>query len=95
MALGVLDQATYAEARLTLAPGATLVLYTDGLTDARSATGDMFGADRLEQAIAAASAETPAALVAAVIGEVERFAAGAPPEDDITLLALRYAGSSS
>ena len=95
MALGVLDQATYAEAHLTLAPGATLVLYTDGLTDARDTTGDMFGADRLEQAIAAASPDTPASFVAAVIGAVERFAAGAPPEDDITLLALRYTGTGA
>ena len=90
IALGVLEEAAYAEARLTLAPGATLVLYTDGLTDARAASGEMFGADRLQLAIAAAAAETPASLVAAVIGEVERFAAGAPPEDDLTLLALRY-----
>jgi sigma-B regulation protein RsbU (phosphoserine phosphatase) len=92
IALGVIEAAAYAAARLTLAPGATLVLYTDGLTDARSTSGEMFGEDRLHGAIAGAVTGTPASLVAAVIGAVERFAAGAPPEDDITLLALRYAG---
>jgi sigma-B regulation protein RsbU (phosphoserine phosphatase) len=88
VALGVLPDASYTEARLTLDPGATLVLFTDGLTEARATTGEMFGEDRLHQAIAAA-AETPEALVAAVLRAVERFAAGAPPDDDLTLLAVR------
>jgi sigma-B regulation protein RsbU (phosphoserine phosphatase) len=93
IALGVLPHSAYTEARFALDPGATLVLYTDGLTDARGTTGEMFGEGRLHRAIAAAGAETPGGLVAAVIGEVERFAAGAPPEDDLTLLALRYSGT--
>jgi len=94
-ALGVLANARYTAARLTLAPGATLVLYTDGLTDARQASGDMFGADRLAAAICAAGHATPPSLVASVMGAVEMFAAGAPPEDDLTLLALRYLGTGS
>jgi sigma-B regulation protein RsbU (phosphoserine phosphatase) len=89
IALGVVEPAVYTAARLTLAPGATLVLYTDGVTDARSTSGEMFGEGRLELAIGAAASQTPAGLVASVIAAVERFAAGAPPEDDITLLALR------
>jgi serine phosphatase RsbU (regulator of sigma subunit) len=48
----------------------------------------MFGEDRLHRAIAVA-ADPPEALVAAVLGAVERFAAGAPPDDDLTLLAVR------
>jgi serine phosphatase RsbU (regulator of sigma subunit) len=93
VALGVLPDASYTDARLTLDPGATLVLYTDGLTEARSTTGEMFGDDRLHQAIAAAAADPPEALVAAVLRAVEHFAAGAPPDDDLTLLALRYSGT--
>jgi serine phosphatase RsbU (regulator of sigma subunit) len=93
IALGVLDGAVYTGASLSLAVGQTLVLYTDGLTEARHESGEMFGPARLHLAIAARAAETPAALVAAVIGEVERFAAGVAPDDDMTLLALRYAGA--
>lgn len=92
IALGVLPQAVYTEGRITLEPGATLVLYTDGLTDARRTTGEMFGEDRLHRAIAAAGAEAPVRLVAAVMDAVERFAAGAPQDDDLTILALRYSG---
>ena len=89
-ALGVIENAEYRQATFALPPGATLVLYTDGLTDARAANGEMFGEARLRAAIAAAATGTPAALVSTVFGAIERFAAGAPPEDDLTLLALRY-----
>ena len=92
IALGVLPQAAYTEARITLEPGATLVLYTDGLTDARGLSGEMFGEDRLHQAIAAAGVETPVRLVADVMNALARFAAGAPQDDDLTILALRYSG---
>jgi sigma-B regulation protein RsbU (phosphoserine phosphatase) len=90
MALGVRDEEDYAEATLRLEPDATIVLYTDGMTDARSTSGEMFGEARLRDALGAASNGTVEALVERVIGAVERFAAGAPPEDDLTLLALRY-----
>jgi len=90
MALGVMATATYTEGRVRLQPDATLVLYTDGVTDARATSGEMFGEARLQAAIAAAALDTPEALVAAVVGAVERFASGAPPEDDLTMLALRF-----
>jgi sigma-B regulation protein RsbU (phosphoserine phosphatase) len=89
VALGVLADALYTEARLTLEPGATLVLYTDGLTEARDTAGEMFGEERLHLAIDEAAAATPEALVAAVMRAVEGFAAGTPPDDDLTVLALR------
>ena len=92
-ALGILSDARYTAAELTLAPGATLILYTDGLTDARDTTGEMFGADRLTAAIRASGKAAPAPLTASVVGAVETFAAGAPPDDDVTLLAVRYTGT--
>jgi serine phosphatase RsbU (regulator of sigma subunit) len=95
MALGVVADANYTSARLALEPGAMLVLYTDGLTDARDASGAMFGEDRLHQAIAARCAGTPASLVAGVMAQVEYFAAGAAPEDDLTLLAMQYSGPAT
>jgi serine phosphatase RsbU (regulator of sigma subunit)/pSer/pThr/pTyr-binding forkhead associated (FHA) protein len=95
MALGVVANAVYTSARLTLEPGVMLVVYTDGLTDARDTRGAMFGEDRLHQAIAAGRGGTPASLVAGVIGQVESFATGAPPEDDLTLLAIQYDGPAA
>jgi sigma-B regulation protein RsbU (phosphoserine phosphatase) len=92
VALGVVEDYPFTESHLTLAPGTTLVLYTDGATDARNSTGEQFGSDRLDQAFASASRMAPDALVQHVAATVERFEAGAPPEDDLTLLALQYRG---
>jgi serine phosphatase RsbU (regulator of sigma subunit) len=52
----------------------------------------MFGEDRLHRAIEECCAGTPASLVEGVIGQVASFAAGAAPEDDLTLLAIQYHG---
>lgn len=92
VALGVVDGFLYEEGCFTLAPADTLVLYTDGATEARSQTGAVFGADQLMATIAPAAGYGPAPLVAAIASAVERFSAGAPPEDDITLLAIEYLG---
>jgi serine phosphatase RsbU (regulator of sigma subunit) len=54
--------------------------------------GEQFGSDRLNRAFAAASRMAPDAIVNHVATTVERFEAGAPPEDDLTLLALQYRG---
>jgi serine phosphatase RsbU (regulator of sigma subunit) len=91
-ALGVVADYAYAESHVELTPGTTLVLYTDGATDARNAAGEQFGSDRLDRAFASAARMAPDALVSHVAAAVERFEAGAPPEDDLTLLALQYRG---
>ncbi len=64
-----------------------LCLWTDGLADARSAEGEPFGEQRLLEAIVARREETPEAIVAGVMQEVERFAVRRG--DDRTLLVLR------
>lgn len=91
-ALGVVADYPYVESDLDLRPGTTLVLYTDGATDARNAAGEQFGSERLDCAFAAAARMTPDEIVKHVAATVERFEAGAPPEDDLTLLALQYRG---
>ncbi len=90
IAFGVLEDAPFTEGRFTLAPNATLLLFTDGATDARNPSGEIFGDAALTAAIAAAPKNTSDALVAGIIDAVLNFSAGAPPEDDLTLLAIRY-----
>ena len=93
IALGVLEMAVFKEGRAQLAPGETLVMYTDGATDARSRSGETFGGTRLNEAIAGAARAPlrPADLVSSVTAVIDHFASGAAPEDDITLLAIRMA----
>ena len=75
------------------APGALvvghdlLVLWTDGLVDARNDAGEPFGEQRLLASSAAQRTEPPEAIVQAVLEEAEAF--GAQPTDDRTLLVMR------
>jgi hypothetical protein len=71
---------------------AMFVLYTDGVTEARSPAGELFGVERLRSAFREASNGTADGAVRGVVAAVERFADGAPQEDDVTMLALRWRG---
>jgi sigma-B regulation protein RsbU (phosphoserine phosphatase) len=64
-----------------------LVLWTDGLVDARNEQGEPFGEDRLLAEVASRRGETPENIVQAVLARAEEF--GARPTDDRTLLVLR------
>lgn len=85
MPLGVMSDEPYHEACAILSPGDSLVLYTDGITEARSPDGELFDVPRLDVAIARAGASADG-IICAVLAEVERFCAGRPPTDDRTLL---------
>jgi serine phosphatase RsbU (regulator of sigma subunit) len=76
---------------LTLAPGETLVLFTDGFTEARAPDGvTMFGADRLVEALGGPRSALPLERCAEEIKTaVERFTGSAELQDDLTLLMLR------
>jgi adenylate cyclase len=84
----------YESARVTLLPGDLVCLLSDGVTEAQNAAGDFYGSERarrllLDPAVSAAAAGT---VVDALQADVEAFAAGTPPADDLTILALRWNG---
>jgi sigma-B regulation protein RsbU (phosphoserine phosphatase) len=85
-----MEDMAYASGAFALDPATTLVLYTDGVPEARGTSGELFGDARLRAAVAAAG-PSPSEVVSSIVASVERFAAGAPPDDDVTVLALRYA----
>jgi serine phosphatase RsbU (regulator of sigma subunit) len=94
--LCVFEYARYASASLVLAPGDGLALVSDGLTEAASPQGELFGRERL-QALFAAEWEGPEttpvdAAGAGVLHGVAAFEAGTDPDDDQTLLLLRWCG---
>jgi adenylate cyclase len=89
--LCVLDDFPYPETRITLAPGETLVLVTDGVTEAMDASKALYGSERLRQVLAG-TLPAPGALVEAVNADVKAFVGDAEPADDLTLLALRFNG---
>lgn len=85
---GVRDGSQWPTLEGELGPGETFLFYSDGLPEARSAAGEEFGDARAE-AVAARSAATPALLVAALSDELRRFLGSEPPEDDVSIAAIR------
>jgi serine phosphatase RsbU (regulator of sigma subunit) len=91
-ALGLFDGAAFGARRARLAPGDWIVIATDGVTEAFSATGEVFGNARLEARIAALADGDPGGMIAGVSATIADFAAGTPQSDDLTGLALRFEG---
>ena len=90
MALGVMDDARYHTSRMSLNAGETLVLYTDGVTEAMDAQSQFFSTPRLEQTLQRLADQRPVDLLTELVEDVQAFSSGAVQADDITLLALRY-----
>ena len=89
MALGIVEKVSLEEVRVDLRPGDLLVLYTDGITDANSPTGEFFGVERLREAVCAAGGLSPQNACDLVFEHVDRFQAEAVQYDDMALLAVK------
>jgi phosphoserine phosphatase RsbU/P len=87
--IGMFCDARFSVTRLRLSPGDTVLLYTDGVNEARSASGEEYGIDRLSGLLAGKSAHKTPDLIAACLRDLETFRSGAPKEDDLTLMAVR------
>ncbi|MBZ5607496.1 MAG: SpoIIE family protein phosphatase [Acidobacteriia bacterium] len=90
--LGLFPKLTFEMATTTLAPGEGILVFTDGVTEARNPADEFFEDERLEAYLKAHAAEPVETLVSGLHRYLEEFAAGAPQADDITALALRYLG---
>jgi sigma-B regulation protein RsbU (phosphoserine phosphatase) len=79
---------TYEQKEITLQPGESILLYSDGLAEAHSPREEMFGFPRIEKFVGAHS--EGAKLIDSLLAELERFAGETwEQEDDITLLTLQ------
>jgi phosphoserine phosphatase RsbU/P len=87
--LGLFCGAEYPPSHARLAAGDSLVLYTDGVTEARHGAEDEFGEGALIRCLEQHARSTAEALAHDVLLDVDRFRAGTRPHDDVTLLVLR------
>lgn len=88
--LGLFEEVEYASARVTLEPGDSLFLYTDGVTEATNAGGTLFSAASLTEMLERVRQDSSEDIMPNVIAEVQAFTAGASQADDITACAVRY-----
>jgi phosphoserine phosphatase RsbU/P len=89
--LGMFKKVNYNTATVQLAAGDTLLLFTDGITEAMNPRLEEYGEERLVQLLGTrATALEAEALVELVTREAAAFAEGAPASDDLTVLGVRY-----
>ncbi|PYT07909.1 MAG: hypothetical protein DMF49_06715 [Acidobacteria bacterium] len=86
--IGVIAGSRYTEEFMDLEPGDTLLIYSDGLTEARNRAEEEFGEQRLRSVLAASSGLPPAEAGRRVLGEVEAFMQDGRPHDDLSLIVL-------
>ena len=93
--LGAVDDFAYGVEQHRLQPGETVVLYTDGVTDAEDPQRRFYTLDRLQGALDRAPRNSAPGVIEQLRADLRAFVAGADPADDITLLAVRWPGPVS
>jgi phosphoserine phosphatase RsbU/P len=86
--LGAMEDSVYEEKMMQYSPESILLLYTDGITEARNAQGEFFGTERVVESVEKNSAATPQKLVDTLYTRVRKFARD-QTSDDLSLLAVR------
>jgi serine phosphatase RsbU (regulator of sigma subunit) len=91
--IGLLEHAPYDQEMVRLSPGDTVIIFSDGVSEALNNDGEEYGDSRLLEAIDDSGALSAAAVVDRLIASVRTFTRGAPQSDDITVMVIRYLGS--
>ena len=87
--LGMFCSAQYPARKISLAPGDTLLLYTDGLSEATNHSDVEYGAGRLSRVALDHRVSGPRPLIHACLEDLAAHVAGAPRQDDLTVMAIR------
>ena len=92
--LGGMDMTRYREYELQLQPGAKVFVYTDGVAEAANAKDELFGTQRMIEALHKGQDGTPEEILNVVRTDIDAFVGNAPQFDDLTMLCLQYNGAS-
>ena len=93
--LGIMADADFREGRTTLNPGDVLVIYSDGVSEAVSPTGEEFGPTRLYEAVARNLDASAAGIRDRIESALTKFAQGTPAGDDITMVIVKRLAEAS
>jgi serine phosphatase RsbU (regulator of sigma subunit)/pSer/pThr/pTyr-binding forkhead associated (FHA) protein len=92
MPVGLFEMAPYSVDSLELKPGDTMVIYSDGVTEAQNLAGEEFGEGRLVQVMQENHLGSAENVLDKIIAAVKHFAHGAEQYDDVTALVVKYTG---
>ena len=90
MPVGMFEMAPYSCDTITMQPGDTMVLYSDGVTEAHNVAGEEFGEARLVQVMERYTRGSADVVLEQIINAVKEFALGAEQYDDVTALVVKY-----
>jgi ketosteroid isomerase-like protein len=90
--VGAFPDAHFESEKLRLAPGDSLVMFSDGVTEARNGASEEFGEERLLTSLQENAAAKPSDLLAAIFSTVHAFCGKVDPSDDITVTVTRFDG---
>lgn len=86
--LGVMEGYPFEAVKRRIEPGETIVLYTDGVSEAMNPNSDLYGMDRLRELVHTSSAGKAEELGKTILADVRKFASGRDQNDDITIMVI-------
>ena len=90
--IGAMEDVQYREYEIAMHPGDKLFVYTDGLPEATNAGNELFGTQRMMEALNERAGDPPKEILKNVRLAVDRFVGDAPQFDDLTMLCMEYKG---
>ena len=91
-ALAVMEDMEFEEREFYLKPGDSLYVYTDGVAEATNAENELYGNDRMVDALNQSPDAKPKEILSNIDADVQKFVGEAPQFDDLTMLCLKYYG---
>ncbi|MBQ3392586.1 MAG: SpoIIE family protein phosphatase [Lachnospiraceae bacterium] len=95
LVIGAMEDTSYSEYEIAMEPGDKLFVYTDGVPEAADKKDNMFGLDRMIDALNKDADAAPRKLLENVMNAVDAFVKDAEQFDDITMLCVEYKGKNS
>ncbi len=95
IALGVMEDTPFSCKSVTLKPGETVFVFTDGVTEAMDSQGKLFTEPRLENILGRLSRRPVNEIAHEILSAIDEFSTGIPQTDDITMLIIRYNGGKT
>jgi sigma-B regulation protein RsbU (phosphoserine phosphatase) len=92
MVLGLFEQVPFEEEVLQLSPGDVVIAFSDGVREALNEAGDEYSDERLLASVMSHRQRTPQELLQALLADVRQFTGAATPNDDVTMVVVRYDG---
>lgn len=92
--IGIFSDSAWINQKLKLTPGETLVLYTDGITEAQNLAEDLYGDSRLCSLLQTIPPTDAPVIMGRILDDVHSFVDSAPIQDDITMIILKKAESN-